>query len=144
MRLSTDARKLLLLLVVADPPLITKSPADFVASEGDTAVFECAATGNPRPTIRWRRLGDSSLPTSRTTISYTNALTITNLQQDDSGSYVCEASTVFGMTQAYTTLAVNGNSNNCNLNIIILTKLDFVGCTLRIASSARVFHQHIS
>ncbi|XP_062508018.1 immunoglobulin superfamily member 10-like isoform X2 [Corticium candelabrum] len=89
-----------------DPPVITKFPADVIALEGASAVFECAADAVPQPTIRWRKVGDSSLPRSRATITSSNTLTITSVIPQDTGSYVCETENIFGKAQAYASLAV--------------------------------------
>ena len=72
------------------------------------AVFKCEARGTPNPTISWRRLDNSPLPKLRASVLLTKALRIVDIQQEDAGSYVCEAKNVFGLEQAYATLAVQG------------------------------------
>ena len=98
----------LCIVVLAQPPVITKAPTDVIATENDRATFECQATANPRPSLSWRKLDKTPLPRVRSTISSNNTLTITNLRTLDEGSYVCEAENVFGVTHAYATLAVQG------------------------------------
>jgi hypothetical protein len=91
---------------VAQPPVITKAPKDVIALERNTANFACQATGNPKPSFRWRRLDETPLPRARSKVSSNNTLTISSLRTQDAGSYVCEAKNVFGVTRAYATLAV--------------------------------------
>jgi hypothetical protein len=91
---------------IAQPPVITKAPINVVAREDGKATFECQASANPRPSIRWRRLDDSPLPKARSAVSSNSTLTISKLHARDAGSYVCEAENIFGMTRAYATLAV--------------------------------------
>ncbi|XP_062512291.1 roundabout homolog 1-like [Corticium candelabrum] len=89
-----------------DPPFITRSPVSVTVLQKGLAVFECEARGTPNPTISWRRLDNSTLPKLRASVLLTNALKIVDVQQEDAGSYVCEAKNVFGLEQAYATLAV--------------------------------------
>ena len=100
-----------------DPPAITRSPLSVTVLQKGLAVFECEARGTPNPTISWRRLDNSPLPKLRASVLLTNALKIVDVQQEDAGSYVCEAKNVFGLEQAYATLAVQG------INSIYLTHI---------------------
>ena len=83
-----------------------------------SAVFECEARGTPNPTIGWRRLDNSPLPKLRASVLLTNALKIVDIQTEDAGSYVCEAKNVFGLEQAYATLAVQGIDSICLAHIL--------------------------
>lgn len=51
-------------LTVLQSPIITdNSTQAIVAKEGDFVIMECFATGNPQPTIVWRRENNALLPT---------------------------------------------------------------------------------
>ncbi|XP_062523403.1 hemicentin-2-like [Corticium candelabrum] len=89
-----------------DPPVVTRSPLSVTVLQKGLAVFECEARGTPNPTISWRRLDNSPLPKLRASVLLTDALKIVDVQPEDAGSYVCEAKNVFGLEQAYATLAV--------------------------------------
>ena len=101
-----------------DPPVIARSPVSVTVLQKGSAVFECEARGTPNPTIRWRRLDNSPLPKLRASVLLTNALKIVDIQQEDAGSYVCEAKNVFGLEQAYATLAVQGIDSICLAHIL--------------------------
>ena len=93
---------------LVDPPVVTRSPLSVTVLQKGLAVFECEARGTPNPTISWRRLDNSPLPKLRASVLLTDALKIVDVQPEDAGSYVCEAKNVFGLEQAYATLAVQG------------------------------------
>ncbi len=58
-------------LRLADPPVITKAPVTTKVKAGGIAAFLCAATGDPTPTIAWRKNGNViSFATSRYILSY--------------------------------------------------------------------------
>jgi hypothetical protein len=88
-----------------DPPEIIKQPANVVVTASESAVFQCKATGFPKPQIRWKKL-DANLPRSRTSISREDSLTISRVQKSDAGTYVCVAESVFGVAKSYAVLVV--------------------------------------
>ena len=84
--------------------------SNVTVNEGMTAVFACAATGVPAPTLTWRRSGVSNfsvdprvslgvptfpepLSTSNGTVYFVSRqLNLSNTRDSDSGTYYCEAS----------------------------------------------------
>ena len=96
----------------AVPPAIMDPLLDsnVTVNEGMTAVFGCAATGVPAPTLTWRRSGFSNfsvdlrvslgVPTSPEPLSTSNGtvyfvsrqLNLSDTRDSDSGTYYCEAS----------------------------------------------------
>ena len=54
-----------------------------------TVRLNCSATGDPQPTISWRKQG-GQLPVGRSQ-QINGALVITNLQGSDGGIYICTA-----------------------------------------------------
>lgn len=54
--------------------------------------LECAASGWPKPEIRWTREGNRPLPLGRSFYVGGGALVITSLASHDEGTYTCEAS----------------------------------------------------
>ena len=76
---------------------------------GGTAEFECKVTGFPKPTIYWRKEGRERLsPHAQVSVHYRNKLTITNLNQEDEGRYICIAENVFGVAESSTQLFIHG------------------------------------
>ena len=74
-------------------------PTEVVADLGSTVEFGCRASGYPFPTVKWRR-EDSILSVDGRRLRQTfEFLQISNVQETDSGAYVCEASNGFGEPQ---------------------------------------------
>ena len=67
--------------IVVSPSLITR-PANKTVIEADQAMFHCEATGNPTPTIKWIRDGETVV--SGETLSF-------ETKKNDSGEYWCLA-----------------------------------------------------
>ena len=42
--------------VVAEKPRIVESPKDIIAKENTNVIFYCRATGDPEPTVIWKKL----------------------------------------------------------------------------------------
>ncbi|NXE77402.1 DCC protein, partial [Cochlearius cochlearius] len=81
--------------VLADPGLhrqqfFLQRPSNVVAMEGKDAVLECCVSGYPPPTFTWLR-GDEVLPVRSRKYSLLagSNLLISNVTDDDSGTYTC-------------------------------------------------------
>ena len=97
------------LLVVGSLPWFTSKPPSRIISllNCRTAVrLSCSATGDPKPTIRWRKQGGQLLVGRSQQIN--GAMVISNLQQSDAGNYIFTASraSVFN-SEAVSALAIN-------------------------------------
>ena len=78
-----------LLVVISLPQFIDKPPVKIVESIGANITLNCSATGDPQPVISWKRQG-SQLPAARTQ-QIDGALVIRDVQKEDSGNYICVA-----------------------------------------------------
>ncbi|KRT82369.1 Immunoglobulin [Oryctes borbonicus] len=68
------------------------------AAEGETVEFQCAASGVPKPDIKWIHNGKpiaQAPPNPRRTINQ-NSIVITNLQKSDTSNYGCNATNSLG------------------------------------------------
>ncbi|KAF1578683.1 Netrin receptor DCC, partial [Eudyptes moseleyi] len=81
--------------VLADPGLhrqqfFLQRPSNVVAMEGKDAVLECCVSGYPPPTFTWLR-GDEVLPvrSKKYSLLAGSNLLISNVTDDDSGTYTC-------------------------------------------------------
>ena len=100
----------LLILIVA--PEISQSPIDATKVEGQTALFNCVVAGYPAPDVAWEKNGaelnvaaDTRLTVSSNDGNY--QLTISNVQQSDSGQYRCVANnSLVNATSSSATLTV--------------------------------------
>lgn len=63
---------------------------------GQNVTLECAASGWPKPEIRWSRDGNRGLPLNRSFYVGGGALVIISLASHDEGTYTCEATNGMG------------------------------------------------
>uniref|UniRef100_A0A8V0Z3L8 Basement membrane-specific heparan sulfate proteoglycan core protein n=1 Tax=Gallus gallus TaxID=9031 RepID=A0A8V0Z3L8_CHICK len=83
-------------------PRVTAPPTVTVVA-GDTATLHCSATGEPEPRIEWSKLR-APLPWQHRVVNGT--LVIPRAAQQDSGQYICNASSPAGFTEVFVTLDV--------------------------------------
>ena len=110
-----------LLVVVSLPRFTAKPPSKIASMLSCTVMLNCSATGDPEPTISWRKQG-GQLPVGRSQ-QINGVLVITNLKQSDAGNYICTATSasVFNV-EAVTALAINDKRGEIllwNLNWLI-------------------------
>lgn len=87
-------------------PVITAEEAMVTAVVGTTATFRCTTSGDPTPAQNWTRDG-MAITDSRVQIgSSGSVLTISNVREEDQGTYHCDASNVAGSINATVELNV--------------------------------------
>ena len=87
-------------------PTTAVSPAKLTVNEGETASFQCSASGNPKPAIKWSKMkGLSEIGLSEVS---EGKLLLRNVAGSYSGTYKCSASNILGQAQAVGQLIVNG------------------------------------
>lgn len=79
------------------PPTALVLPANQTVDEGATVILSCAVTGDPYPSIQWRRVG-GSLTDSH--VIDEGLLQIQEATKEDEGMYVCVAQNKKGVQQA--------------------------------------------
>ncbi|KAG8254706.1 Roundabout 1 [Homalodisca vitripennis] len=98
-------------LIVHSPPEFTKKPVDQKVGLNGIARFECAAQGNPPPSVFWSKEGSQVLmfpgnSYGTMTVTGEGSLTIQGVQREDAGFLVCSALSVAGSTSARAYLQV--------------------------------------
>ncbi|XP_054285498.1 roundabout homolog 2-like [Macrosteles quadrilineatus] len=98
-------------LIVHSAPMFTKRPTDLVVGLHGVARLECAAEGNPPPSVFWSKEGSQVLmfPGSSygtMAVDQDGTLTITGVQREDAGFLVCSALSVAGSATARAFLQV--------------------------------------
>ncbi|KAJ7376491.1 hypothetical protein OS493_034227 [Desmophyllum pertusum] len=84
--------------------LITHKPSSVIVEEGHNVSLVCQATGQPTPTVTWRKLyGHLSKGRSRVV---DGKLDITNVTKTDGGDYVCSAINILNQDSAFTQVIV--------------------------------------
>ncbi|XP_038565004.1 roundabout homolog 3 isoform X1 [Micropterus salmoides] len=86
------------------PPQIVVRPRDQISAPGRTVTFLCGTKGNPPPAVFWQKEGSQILlfpiqepsQSGRFSVSLSGELTISDVQVEDSGYYICQAISVAG------------------------------------------------
>lgn len=92
---------------LCQPPLITQHTHKMLILEGQTAILQCEATGDPSPSIHWISPDDRLLRnSSRTTVYGNGTLSITITTSKDYGTFTCIAANVAGESTASIELSI--------------------------------------
>ncbi|XP_062853619.1 neural cell adhesion molecule L1-like protein [Trichomycterus rosablanca] len=104
-------------VTVEEPPKWDIEPKDQLNVIGANVVIKCAASGNPKPDVKWMVNGRplSEVPDASREI-YDDTIMIHNASPSDSAVYQCEASNRHG------TILANANIMVMNLHPMILTE----------------------
>ncbi len=86
-------------------PAVVVSPVTLIVNEGESASFQCSASGNPEPTVMWSKL-DNRSEIIQSAISE-KKVELKNVTGNDSGVYQCSATNILGRARAVAQLVVN-------------------------------------
>ena len=75
-----------------------------VANSGEAVDLQCAFDGNPRPTVKWAKMGDDN----DVLADSSGTLTFPFVKQEDAGIYQCVATSSMGVARNNVTLVVRG------------------------------------
>ena len=78
--------------------IISQKPSSVIIEEGQNLSLVCKATGQPIPTVTWRK-AFSQLPKQKTTVVAGN-LNIVNVAKADGGTYECAVKNLLGQDSA--------------------------------------------
>ncbi|KAL9952583.1 hypothetical protein ACROYT_G039854 [Oculina patagonica] len=78
--------------------VITQKPSSVIVEEGQNVTLVCQATGQPTPTVTWRK-AFSHLPKEKAAV-VDGTLTIRNIAKADGGAYACAAKNLVGEDSA--------------------------------------------
>ncbi|XP_048879539.1 contactin-4-like isoform X1 [Brienomyrus brachyistius] len=100
------------------PPHLTERPEDVQKSIDDSLLWECKASGKPKPSYRWLKNGEP-LETLEERIQVINgALSISRLMQADAGMYQCVASNKHGEVYSNAELGVIAVAPDFSQNLL--------------------------
>ena len=108
-------------LSVLFPPvvLLERSPPGEEAEEGTSVTLSCRASGNPPPSVLWRKLGHSSI------FRVEPELRFPQVREEDGGTYVCVARNEVGTSDELTAeLTVRFPPRNVNTDPARLLDLE--------------------
>lgn len=87
-------------------------PQTIRTSAGEEEIrLDCKASGNPEPTITWSRNGIVLALTSRHSLDKNGSLVIKPVQNEDYGTYRCDARNKYGRISAEAEIILNGKYN---------------------------------
>ena len=96
-----DALSCFLIAVAA---LIAQKPSSVIVEEGENVTLVCKATGQPMPTVSWRK-AFGNLPKEKIAVIDGN-VSIVNVTKADGGTYACSAKNLLGEDSAVALVAV--------------------------------------
>ncbi|XP_069171299.1 uncharacterized protein [Procambarus clarkii] len=87
-------QKLYFHITVVVPPVIVRPPEDVTVAEGDDVTLECDATGDPHPTLTWRREDGAPFSFNHTRVREAGGarLQLISVSREESGAFLCVAS----------------------------------------------------
>ncbi|KAL9961353.1 hypothetical protein ACROYT_G030273 [Oculina patagonica] len=92
------------LVILSVPKFITKPPQTVIKAPGDDLTISCSATGDPTPTISWKR-SEGAWEEERMNVDG-GTLKISTLNENDFGTYICEAKVPYYTIEARTNLDI--------------------------------------
>ena len=106
-----------LALYFVDAPLITLQPTSQIVLVGQSLILDCRVQGTPEIMMEWRKDkrildGDSVINIDRFP-GLLQSLTITKVQESDSGRYSCFASNSFGSVEYEVEVFVTSEFSKC-------------------------------
>ena len=70
-------------LVAGSPPKFVKLPTDSLVAEGETAIFECAVIGEPKPELKWFSDSGEIAKSERILVSVSRQIFVTDPRAGD-------------------------------------------------------------
>ena len=79
--------------VTTGPPVFEIKPKNEIVNEGNNVTFHCNATSNPSPTLSWTKDGNAINQSSNNIVLSQDSqiLNVINVERNDAGIYVCNA-----------------------------------------------------
>lgn len=103
------------------------SPKTQIVTKNQTATFYCSASGNPRPTVSWRKVNGSLIKEHVVSDENSSRIEVIYSTFNDSGDYLCTAVNLLGRDEAVAKLIVEGRSAPNFLDFHVLFLVIFHG-----------------
>lgn len=107
-------------------PVISLTSLTYTVKAAGFVTLRCQIAGNPKPEIQWYRLVDGEKHIIKESLKYSGgtvkvpSLTITNVDGNDTGSYILNAHNAFGESWSEKVTVKGGNSYlHCQISVYI-------------------------
>lgn len=97
--------KLMIILIVVEPPRVLKGPKGLTFAEGGELELSCSVSGQPEPTIEWLINGETLTVNNNVEIRGAT-LSISSVEKKHAGIVQCVASNEYGSHSGYNLLRV--------------------------------------
>lgn len=98
--------------MISAPPQFSTRPQSRHVLDGQTAQFECKATGYPPPAIAWQKDGKRLPSDGRHVVLPSGTLRVLYVRKQNEGTYQCQAINVIGVISARANLTVRSRGKN--------------------------------
>lgn len=87
-------------------PRFLVEPYDIDAHEGTTIELPCQGEGDPSPEVKWKKDGNSIVPSAKHRFSPSGSLFIKKITSQEAGRYECTIRNSFGRVAASALISV--------------------------------------
>ncbi|XP_026716212.1 hemicentin-2 [Athene cunicularia] len=111
------AAKVVTLALQSDPAVVV-TPRAVVVRAGQRVLLHCAVSGEPTPSVEWRRDGEPLPEGPRAHVLPNATLLLPTVSRRDAGSYSCLARNALGSAVAHASLAVQGEPQRAQGSLV--------------------------
>ncbi|NXL28260.1 HMCN2 protein, partial [Glaucidium brasilianum] len=111
------AAKVVTLALQSDPAVVV-TPRAVVVRAGQRVLLHCVVSGEPTPSVEWRRDGESLPEGPRAHVLPNATLLLPTVSRRDAGSYSCLARNALGSAVAHASLAVQGEPQRARGSLV--------------------------